>query len=66
MGQPSMCFALNGNIFNPEVKSVQGVMNCYTNSLQKFHLHGPTNFAPIINQVADFVASKDDEQSQYN
>ena len=49
LNKPSMCFALNGNIFNPEVQTVQGVMNCYMNSLQKFPLHGPTNMAPLIN-----------------
>ena len=66
MDQPSHCFALNGDIFNPEISGVQGIVNCYMNSLQRYQLHGPTNFESIIKQVSDFVESKEEEQSQSN
>ena len=34
-GQPSHCFALNGNIYNPEVNGLDGILQAYYNSLQK-------------------------------
>ena len=30
----SHCFAMNGDIFNPRVSGVQGVIQCYQNALQ--------------------------------
>lgn len=54
-GNASHCFALNGNIFKPEVKGVAGIMNAYYNSLNKVSLHGPTHFAKIIDYVNGFA-----------
>jgi len=34
-GKPSHCFALNGDIYAPEVSGVDGVLNAYYNSLKK-------------------------------
>jgi len=48
---PSHCFALNGDIFKPEVAGAEGVLQAYYNSLTKVQLWGPTNFAPILNYV---------------
>lgn len=31
----SHCFALNGDIFHPEVNTIQGVLNAYFTSLKK-------------------------------
>lgn len=31
----SHCFALNGDIFYPEVNGIQGILNAYASSLQK-------------------------------
>jgi len=31
----SHCFAANGDIFNPEVYGVEGVVQAYKNSIQK-------------------------------
>jgi len=47
----SHCFALNGNIFRPEVNGVQGIMNVYRHSIQRVRLLGPTYFSPIIDYV---------------
>jgi hypothetical protein len=51
----SHCFALNGNIFNPEVFGLKGVTQSYLNALQKIHLSGPTFFAPIIRCIGDMA-----------
>lgn len=57
---PSHCFALNGDVFHPEVNGVEGILNAYYNSLKKLSLFGPTNFAPIIEMINGFA----DYQSQ--
>merc|ERR1712060_838533 len=44
----SHCFALNGDIFNPEVDGLEGVVEAYKNALKNVNLYGPTNFAPVI------------------
>ena len=54
-GSASHCFALNGDIFAPEVNGVNGVLNAYYNSLKKVSLHGPTNFAPMLEMVNGFA-----------
>jgi len=50
---PSHCFALNGNIFAPEVHTVDGVLNTYCKSLCKLQFSGPTNFSEIIRYIGD-------------
>ena len=45
------CFALNGNIFDPEVDGIEGVLNCYKHAIKQVNLYGPTNFAPILEIV---------------
>jgi len=44
-------FALNGDIFRPEVHSLAGVEAVYKNALQKVSLCGPTNLAEIIRKT---------------
>jgi hypothetical protein len=48
----SHAFALNGNNANPKVVGVAGLLAAYAQAIQTVRLHGPTNFAPIINAVA--------------
>ena len=38
----SHCFALNGDIFNPECQGIDGVMRAYRESLSKVELYGGT------------------------
>jgi hypothetical protein len=45
----SHAFALNGNNANPKVSGVAGLLAAYSQAIQNVKLHGPTNFAPIIN-----------------
>jgi hypothetical protein len=49
--QANHCFALNGNIFDPEVDGIENVVEVYKHAIQRVELYGPTNFAPILNLV---------------
>ena len=51
------CFALNGNIFDPEVDGIDGVVEAYKNAISRVNLYGPTNFAPIIQLVNQMTES---------
>jgi hypothetical protein len=51
----SHCFALNGDIFDPEVDGLDGVISAYKSSLKNVNLYGPTNFAPIVEMVCDMA-----------
>lgn len=44
----SHCFALNGNIFDPECPGLDGVLKTYQNALHHVKLNGPTNFNKVI------------------
>lgn len=45
------CFALNGDIFDPEVDGIENVVEVYKHAIRKVELYGPTNFSPILNLV---------------
>lgn len=49
--ETSHCFALNGNIFDPECDGIDGVVEAYERAIKTVRLSGPTNFAPIIELV---------------
>lgn len=51
----SHCFALNGNIFNPEVDGVNGVLDAYYQSRNKVQLYGGTEFSSILSYVNGFA-----------
>lgn len=53
----SHCFALNGDIFDPRVYGIQGVVQAYQNALQQAKLYGPTHFSSILNEVCSHVES---------
>ena len=58
----SHCFALNGNILNPEVVGVDGMINVYKNAISKVPLHGPTFFAPCLQQLHDYMRNHQIEE----
>ena len=64
----SHCFALNGDIFNPEVDGLEGVIAAYKNALTGVNLYGPTNFSPIIEMVNDMAEAENVSQmnQKYN
>ena len=47
------CFALNGDIFNPDCNGIYGVEQAYQNCLTKVKLYGPTHFSEIISTMND-------------
>lgn len=47
----SQCFALNGNIFDPECDGLDGVLEAYKNAIKNLQFFGPTHFNEIINTV---------------
>lgn len=64
-GQPtSHCFALNGDLHNPYVRGIEGVLNVYSSALKVVELSGPTHFHHIINQTIT-VAQSTPPHAQY-
>ena len=52
----SHCFALNGDIFDPECNGVKGVMNAYFKAINKVQLYGNTQFHHILDYVSSCAA----------
>ncbi|XP_032892997.1 copine-9 isoform X2 [Amblyraja radiata] len=63
-GKVSHEFPLNADLDNPNCNGIDGVLEGYYQSLRRVQLYGPTNFAPVINQVASCAAPVTDG-SQY-
>lgn len=64
----SHCFALNGNIFDPEVDGIEGVEEVYKRAINNVRLSGPTNFAPIMKLVNEMTESMNcaQQNQKYN
>lgn len=64
----SHCFALNGNIFDPEVDGIEGVEEVYKRAINNVRLSGPTNFAPIMKLVNEITESMNctQQNQKYN
>jgi vacuolar-type H+-ATPase subunit F/Vma7 len=62
----SHAFPINFKTNTPHCNGVRGVIDAYKTSLSHLELFGPTNFAPIINQVAKFAAAAQVERSARN
>ncbi|XP_051962399.1 copine-9-like isoform X1 [Xyrauchen texanus] len=60
----SHAFPLNSDCENANCVGIEGVLEAYYDCLRKVQLYGPTNFAPVINQVAQSAAEVTDG-SQY-
>lgn len=54
-GSTSHCFALNGNIFSPEIFSIRKVLEIYKENCPKLVLAGPLNLQPIISYVSEMI-----------
>ncbi|KAM9350547.1 copine-9 isoform 1-T1 [Symphorus nematophorus] len=63
-GKISHAFPLSGENENPNCVGIEGVLEAYFQSLRTVQLYGPTNFAPVINKVANCAAEITDG-SQY-
>jgi vacuolar-type H+-ATPase subunit F/Vma7 len=49
---------LNGDIFNPEVDGLEGVIESYKHAINNINFYGPTYFAPVIKMVVDMAESE--------
>ncbi|KAG9352962.1 hypothetical protein JZ751_017538 [Albula glossodonta] len=63
-GKISHAFPLNSDNEKPNCVGIEGVLEAYFQSLRNVQLYGPTNFAPVIGQVARSAADVTDG-SQY-
>ena len=58
------CFAMNFDEDNPSVSGIDGIMEAYSNSVQRVILSAPTYFAPII--AATVSMAKQANVDQFN
>ncbi|XP_062871036.1 copine-9 [Trichomycterus rosablanca] len=63
-GNVSHTFPLNTDCANANCVGIEGVLEAYYDCLRNVQLYGPTNFAPVINLVAQ-AASAVTDGSQY-
>lgn len=63
--QVNHCFPLNGNINNPEINTIDGIVKEYRNTLEHIELSGPTFFAPMMSEFLQFLRSME-EQTVYS
>ncbi|CAG2109150.1 unnamed protein product, partial [Medioppia subpectinata] len=63
-GQVSHLFPLNNNMSYPYCRGIDEIISCYKSTLSTITLHGPTNFAPIINNTAS-IASRFQDGKHY-
>jgi hypothetical protein len=49
---------LNGDIFNPEVDGLEGVIESYKHAINNINFYGPTYFAPVIKTIVDMAESE--------
>ncbi|XP_014261553.1 copine-8-like isoform X2 [Cimex lectularius] len=58
-------FFVNMNPSSPYCSGVQGVLEAYRSCIRQIQLYGPTNFAPVINHVAQFAQTFTDGSSYF-
>lgn len=52
----SHCFALNGNMFDPEIDGVDEICKYYKKKIKKIQFHGPSAMAPLIRFVTEMTS----------
>jgi len=59
---------MNGDIFDPEVNGLDGVVETYKNAINNVNLYGPTHFSKIIETINDKAESENCTQvnQKYN
>lgn len=63
-GNISHCFALNGNIFDPEVSGVSGILETYKHAVKKVTMSSPTKFSPVVSHINHFCKHSASQNSQ--
>jgi vacuolar-type H+-ATPase subunit F/Vma7 len=63
----SHCFAVNNNIFDPEVQGIEEVITSYADVIPKLQLYGPTHFSEVIHTSIEYAESAkvNQEKQQY-
>lgn len=56
------CFALNGNIFDPECDGLDGVLETYKKAVRNCDLYGPTHFNEVIKITNDMAEANEVSQ----
>ena len=51
----SNCFAVNGDIFDPECDGIEGVIEAYKHALNIVKLYGPTHFSEVLKMIVDMA-----------
>merc|ERR1712107_346727 len=64
-GRVSHQFFLNFSPSNPYCEGIDGVITAYQHALNSVQLYGPTNFAPVVNHVAQFARAFKDNPVNY-
>ena len=55
----SHCFALNGDIFDPEVKGIDKVVEVYRRACKEVVFHGPTVLSHLLRRVAAIASARE-------
>ena len=53
--QTSHCFPLNGKFDEPEIRSIDGILNCYKKNVRGIYMAGPTFFSSVMDVFMDFA-----------
>ena len=57
-------FALNGNMFDPEIDGVSGVWEQYKKMIKKIKFHGPSAMAPMVRFITEYTSFEKNDQNQ--
>lgn len=63
----SHCFAINNNIFDPELQGIEEVITTYEEVLSKIQLYGPTHFSEVVHTSVEYAsaAKVNQDKQQY-
>lgn len=61
----SHCFAVNGSESAPDVEGVNGILQVYTDSLQRVSLKGPTRFSDLIRRCTRYCPHATQDEQKY-
>jgi len=62
-GETNHCYPLNGNVGDPEVQGLDGIISVYRSAIKRYDLSGPTYFHHVI-QNASIMAERSWNESK--
>ena len=60
------CFSLNGDIFDPELEGLDGVIEAYKHAFNKIAFYGPNYMAQVLKMVINFAEKENVSQEKYH